>query len=215
MKKYRVKENPIFQFPVTEKAYREQKEKQKITDFKIENVRIGLFAIISITLISAFVACLFGKYEKASEIIIAISFGLFIIATVFARYFFNNTTYYLYVKAFDNRIEIEQVIYKATYVQKAVIYYDDVIKASLCSKGKKFKIIFNNDSESYITNYDKKGNVIPIVAYSSNNIIFKVPKRSQLQGFLIYDAPKYFNMKDRSRKFKYRNVTRFYSRIED
>lgn len=213
--RYTVKNNPIFQFPVTDEAYLEQKEKQKVTDLTIEKIRKILFAVISITLIAAFVGCLLGKYEKASNIIIAVSVIILIASILLARYLLKKSTYYLYVKAFENRIEIEQVLYKATYVQKAVIYYDDVIRASLCSKGRKFKIAFNNDSESYVRDYDKDGNEIPLPTYAANNIVFNVARRSQLEGFLIYEAPNYFNMKDRSRKFKYRNMARYYSRVEE
>lgn len=181
--KYTVKNNLVFAFPETEEAYKEQRMKQKITDRTIEKLRMILFVIISISLIGVFVGCLLGKYERASEIIITVFVVLLIIGALLSRYLLKKSTYYLYIKAYENRIEIEQILYKATYKQKAIIYYDDVIRASLCSKGKKFKILFNNDSDSCVKNYDKNGNENPIATYVANNIMFNVQKRSRLQGF--------------------------------
>lgn len=212
--KNKVKENPIFQYPDDE-AYIEQKQQQKGTDIAIKKIRLILFAVISLSLISAFIGCLLGQYQKVSDTIVTVSIILFIISILAAIFILKKSTYYLYFEAYQDRIEIKQVFYKAVHMQKSIIYYDDIIKASLWHKGKQFKILFKNDYNSYVKDYDKDGNEIPVSEYCANNVVFNVPKRSKLLGFLIYEAPKYFNMKDRSRKLKYRNMAKFYSKIEE
>lgn len=211
--KYKVKEDPIFQYPADE-AYIEQKQQQKRADVAIKKIRLILFAVISLSLISAFIGCLLGRYQKVSDIIVTGSIILFVISILAAILILKKTTYYLYFEAYQDRVEIKQVFYKTVYMQKSVIYYDDIIKASLCHKGKQFKILFRNDCNSYVKDYDKDGNELPVSEFFANNIVFNIPKRSKLLGFLIYEAPKYFNMKDCSRKLKYRNMAKFYSKIE-